>query len=132
MPEPDSSGPDSPEPDDELFPFAADHDPVAERAERGPLNRRDAIVSAVLLVVAGVTAGISAAIAVLMLLVAADIGAFLALVGPAALVLAGVVVVLVRTRARQRSWPFAAIALALALLVAVLAPVWWAADAHLV
>jgi hypothetical protein len=124
-------GPSStPEPD-EPFPFTADHDPVAERAERGPLRRQDAIAGAVLLVVAGVVAGISAAAAVLMLLVAADLGAFVALVGPAAAVLAGVIVVLVRVRGRQRAWPFAVGALVLALLVAVLAAVWWAADANL-
>jgi hypothetical protein len=124
-------GPSSTPDPDELFPFTADHDPVAERADRGPLRRPDAIASAIVLVVAGVIAGVSAAVAVLMLFVAADLGAFVALVGPAAAVLAGVITVLVRVRQRQRSWPFAAGALVLALLVAVLAAVWWAADANL-
>lgn len=110
--------------------FEADYDADAERARRGPLNRRDLVLSLVFGLVGAVLVGITGAIVVVQLAISTSAATDLPPIvvtgaGPAICWLAGALVALIRLVRRTRAWPAPLVAIGGILLFATVGMLWW-------
>lgn len=119
-----------------LFPFAADVDPEADLAERGPIARRDLILTLALTLVGALLVGATGAVAVVQLAISTGYDDLLPIVvggaGPLVCWLTGAVVAFIRLVRRRRAWPAPLLAIGGILVLWLLGVLWWVRAASIV
>ncbi|MBI5160082.1 MAG: hypothetical protein HY996_01470 [Micrococcales bacterium] len=117
------------------FPFEADFDAGADRTGRGPIDRRDLILTLVLALIGALLVGATGAAAVVQLAVSTGSDALVPIVIGVAMPLvcwvAGAAVASTRLVHRRRAWPAPLLATGAALLLWTLGLLWWMRAAGL-
>lgn len=112
------------------FPFEADFDSEDDRRRRGPLDRRDLVLTLAIAAAGAVLVGIAGVVAALELAIAPGEAAAVALsgVGPFAAWLVGALLALIRlVRRRRRAWLPMLLGVGAGIPIAVAGVLWWLA-----